>query len=138
MPNDNNPASITTGIYIDRDLPDIITAYMKQADCRSRNEFINKAIRFYIAYLQKENDNEFLTPALESVLSGMIGDAENRLSRILFKLAVEMSLMFHFTATVYNTTEDEIDKLRKFCVDEVSRLNGNISLKNAVRQQRSE
>ena len=138
MPNDNNPTGITTGIYIDRDLPDIIASYLKTADCRSRNEFINKAIRHYIAYLQKENDNEFLTPALESVLSGMIGDAENRLARIIFKLATEMSMMFHFTAGTYDVTEDEIDKLRKFCVDEVSRINGNISLKNAVRQQRRE
>ena len=135
---DNTPTGITTGIYIDRDLPDIINAYIKQADCRSRNEFINKAIRHYIAYLQKESDNEFLTPALESVLSGMIGDAENRLARIIFKLATELSMLFHFTASAYDVTEEEIDKLRKFCVDEVSRLNGNISLKNAVRQQRGE
>jgi len=113
-------------------------SYLKQADCRSRNEFINKAMRHYIAYLQKENDNEFLTPALESVLTGLIGDAENRIARIIFKLATELSMLFHFTASAYDVTEDEIDKLRKFCVDEVSRLNGNISLKNAVRQQRSE
>jgi len=136
MPTDNVPGSITTGIYIDRDLPDIITAYLKQADCRSRNEFINKAIRHYIAFLQKENDNEFLTPALESVLSGMIGDSENRLARILFKLATELSMLLHVTASQYDITEDEIDRLRRFCVDEVSRLNGNISLKGAVRHQR--
>jgi hypothetical protein len=73
MPNDN----ITTGIYIDRDLHEIIQSYLRAADCRSRNEFINKAIRHYIAFLQKENDNEFLTPALESILSGMIGGTEN-------------------------------------------------------------
>lgn len=136
MPNDNNPASITTGIYIDRNLPDIITAYLKKADCRSRNEFINKAIRHYIATLQKESDNEFLTPALESVLSGMIGDSENRLARIIFKLATELSMLLHVTASLYDITEDEIDRLRKFCVDEVSHLNGGISLKNAVRQQK--
>lgn len=136
--NENTPDKITTGLYIDHDLSDIIKSYLKKADCRSRNEFINKAIRHYIAFLQKENDNEFLTPALESVLSGMIGDAENRLARIIFKLATEMSMLFHFTASTYDVTEDEIDRLRKFCVDEVSRINGNISLKNAVRQQRSE
>jgi metal-responsive CopG/Arc/MetJ family transcriptional regulator len=136
MPNDNTPGSITTGIYIDRDLPDIITAYLKQADCRSRNEFINKAIRHYIAFLQKENDNEFLTPALESVLSGLLGDTENRLARILFKLATELSMLLHVTASQYDITEDEIDNLRKFCVDEVSRLNGSVNLKAALRHQR--
>ena len=129
---------VRTAFYGETNLLKMADNCLKQADCRSRNEFINKAIRHYIAYLQKENDNEFLTPALESVLSGMIGDAENRLSRIIFKLATEMSMMFHFTASTYDVTEDDIDQLRKYCVDEVSRLNGNISLKNAVRQQRSE
>jgi metal-responsive CopG/Arc/MetJ family transcriptional regulator len=133
-----NEDKVRAAFYGEKSLLKIADSYLTQADCKSRNEFINKAIRFYIAYLQKENDNEFLTPALESVLSGMIGDSENRISRIIFKLATELSMMFHFTASAYDVTEDEIDKLRKFCVDEVSRLNGNISLKNAVRQQRSE
>jgi len=132
MPNDN----ITTGIYIEKDLLDIISAYLKQSNCRSRNEFINQAIRHYIAYLQKERDNEFLTPALESVLSGMIGDTENRLSRLLFKLAVEVSMVLHVTASQVDIDEDEISRLRKFCVDEVSRLNGRISFENAYRHQK--
>ena len=134
MPNNNN-ASITTGIYIDRDLPDIITAYMKQADCRSRNEFINQAIRHYIAFLQKEKDNEFLTPALESVLSGMIGDTENRLARIIFKLAVEMSMLMHITASQFEISDAEIERLKRYCVDEVSRLNGKVTFENAHRHQ---
>ncbi|MFA6729998.1 MAG: hypothetical protein WC152_01030 [Candidatus Izemoplasmatales bacterium] len=131
MSSDN----ITTGIYIDRDLPDIITSYLKPANCRSRNEFINQAIRHYIAYLQKEKDNEFLTPALESVLSGMIGDTENRLARILFKLAVELSMMMHITASQFEIDDAEVERLKIFCVDEVSRLNGKISFENAHRHQ---
>ena len=128
---------VRTAFYGEKNLLNIADSYLKQSDCRSRNEFINKAIRHYIAYLQKENDNEFLTPALESVLSGMIGDAENRLSRIIFKLATELSMMFHLTASAHDITEDEVTRLRKFCVDEVARLNGSISLKEAVRKQRS-
>ena len=129
--------TITTGIYIDRDLPDIINAYLKKANCRSRNEFINQAIRHYIAFLQKEQDNEFLTPALESVLSGMIGDTENRLARVLFKLAVELSMLLHVTASQSDMGADELERLKKFCVDEVSRLNGRISFENAHRYQKS-
>ena len=133
MPADN----ITTGIYIDRDLPEIINAYLKAANCRSRNEFINQAIRHYIAFLQKDKDNEFLTPALESVLSGMIGDTENRLARILFKLAVEMSMLMHITASqLFDMSDSEIERLKKYCVDEVSQLNGKISFENAHKHQK--
>ncbi|MDR3270247.1 MAG: hypothetical protein LBT32_01850 [Peptococcaceae bacterium] len=132
MPTDR----VRAAFYGERELLQIADSYLKQADCRSRNEFINKSIRHYIAYLQKENDNEFLTPALESVLSGMLGDTENRLARILFKLATELSMLLHVTASQYDITEDEIDSLRKYCVDEVSRLNGNVNLKAALRHQR--
>ena len=127
---------VRTAFYGERSLLKISDSYLKQANCRSRNEFINQAMRHYIAYLQKEKDNEFLTPALESVLSGMIGDTENRMARILFKLAVEMSMLMHITASqIFEMSDSEIERLKKFCVDEVSRLNGRISFESAYRYQ---
>jgi metal-responsive CopG/Arc/MetJ family transcriptional regulator len=133
MPNDN----ITTGIYIDRDLHEIIQSYLRQADCRSRNEFISKAIRHYIAFLQKENDNEFLTPALESVLSGMLGGMEDRMARMIFKLAVELSMTMHVIAAQGGIEDETLVSLRRFCVDEVKRLGGKISFDKAWEHQRS-
>lgn len=127
---------VRTAFYGERSLLKIADSYLKAANCRSRNEFINQALRHYIAFLQKEKDNEFLTPALESVLSGMIGDTENRMARIIFKLAVEMSMLMHITASqLFDMSEEEIERLKKFCVDEVSRLNGRISFENAYRYQ---
>ena len=126
---------VRTAFYGEKSLLKISDSYLKQANCRSRNEFINQAIRHYIAYLQKEKDNEFLTPALESVLSGMIGDTENRLARILFKLAVEMSMLMHISASQFEINDAEVERLKKYCVDEVSRLNGKISFENAHRHQ---
>jgi len=133
MPNDN----ITTGIYIDRDLHEVIQSYLKQANCRSRNEFINTAIRHYIAFLQKESDAEFLTPALESVLSGMLGGMENRMARLIFKLAVEMSMTMHIIAAQGEVDEETLERLRGYCVDEVKRLNGRISFDKAWEHQKS-
>jgi metal-responsive CopG/Arc/MetJ family transcriptional regulator len=128
--------NITTGIYIDRDLHEIIQNYLSAANCRSRNEFINQAIRFYIAYLQKESDAEFLTPALESVLSGMLGGLENRLARLLFKLAVELSMTMHVLAAQSDVDEDTLRRLRGYCVDEVKRLGGRISFDKAWEHQK--
>jgi metal-responsive CopG/Arc/MetJ family transcriptional regulator len=126
---------VRTAFYGERSLLKISDSYLKAANCRSRNEFINQALRHYIAYLQKEKDNEFLTPALESVLSGMIGDTENRMARIIFKLAVELSMLMHITASQFEIDDAEVERLKKYCVDEVSRLNGKISFENAHRHQ---
>ncbi|MDR2163272.1 MAG: hypothetical protein LBO70_04945 [Clostridiales Family XIII bacterium] len=125
-----------TGLYLETGLLDTIEVYRSRANCRSRNEFIIKAIRHYIAYQQKEDDSEFLTPALESVLDGKLGGLEDRMARVLFKLAVEVSMMLHVTASESGIAESEIAGLRKFCVDEVSKLNGNISFDKAHRHQR--
>jgi len=124
--------------YGETDLLKIADSYLKQADCRSRNEFINKSMRHYIAFLQKENDNEFLTPALESVLSGMLGGMENRIARIIFKLAVELSMTMHIVAAQGDVDEETLIRLRGFCVDEVKRLNGKISFDKAWQHQQGD
>ena len=133
MPNEKKRAAF----YGETELLKVADCYLKQADCRSRNEFINKAIRHYIAYLQKESDAEFLTPALESVLSGMLGGMENRMARIIFKLAVELSMTMHIIAAQGEIDEENLLHLRGYCVDEVKRLNGKISFDKAWEHQRS-
>jgi len=132
MPTEKKRAAF----YGETDLLKIADSYLRQADCRSRNEFINKAIRHYIAFLQKENDSEFLTPALESVLSGMLGGVENRIARIIFKLAVELSMTMHIIAAQGDVDEDTLYRLRGYCVDEVKRLNGKISFDKAWQHQK--
>ena len=125
-----------TAIYCAKSVLEVSDIYLKKANVKSRNEFIEKAIRHYIAFLQKEDDNEFLTPALESVLDGKIGDLENRLAQIIFKLAVEVSMALHVTASGAGIPEDDLSRLRAMCVEEVSKLNGKISFEKAYRHQK--
>jgi len=134
MPTEKKRAAF----YGETDLLKIADSYLRQADCRSRNEFINKATRHYIAFLQKENDNEFLTPALESVLSGMLGGMENRIARIMFKLAVELSMTMHIVAAQGEVDEETLIRLRGYCVDEVKRLNGKITFDKAWQHQQGD
>lgn len=125
-----------TAFYIEKRLLRIADSYLAQANCKSRNEFANKALRHYIACLGKENDNEFLTPGLESVLTGLICGSEDRIAGILFKLAVEISMMLHVTASGAGISEKEIAQLRPLCKDEVAKLNGRITFERAYRHQK--
>jgi len=134
MPTEKKRAAF----YGETDLLKIADSYLRQADCRSRNEFINKSMRHYIAFPQKENDAEFLTPALESVLSGMLGGMENRIARIIFKLAVELSMTMHIVAAQEDVDEETLLRLRGYCVDEVKRLNGKISFDKAWQHQKGD
>lgn len=58
-----------------------------------RNEFIRDAVEFYLEWQSRESSEKFLTLALESVFSAKLRDTEDRLSRILFKMAVEQNVL---------------------------------------------
>ncbi len=124
-----------TGVYTDKDTLASISAALPAANCRTRNEFINKAIRFYLAFLNNRSSSEFLTPALESVIAGKIGDTENRIARVLFKQSVELAMMMHIVAATNDVQPEDLNKLRKMCVDEVSRLGGKYKFDDVVRFQ---
>ena len=62
-----------TGVYTDKETLDRINASLSAANCRTRNEFINKAVRFYLTFLNNRDYSEYLTPALESVIAGKVG-----------------------------------------------------------------
>ena len=64
-------------------------AWLEEANCRSRSEFIEKAVRFYMGYLGTEDTSEYLSDALVATLRGIIADSTNRTNGILFKCAVE-------------------------------------------------
>lgn len=129
------PEKTFTGVYTDKETLDRINAALSTANCRTRNEFINKAVRFYLAFLNNRDYSEFLTPALESVIAGKIGDTENRIARVLFKQSVELAMMMHIVAATNDVQPEDLNKLRKMCVDEVSRLGGKYKFDDVVRFQ---
>lgn len=77
--------------YIPTELLDICDRNLERADVRSRNQFLVKAVKFYEAYLNKEELNAIITPAFETVIDARLDLTEYRLSQIIFKLAFEMA-----------------------------------------------
>lgn len=102
-------------------------------NCQSQNEFIEKAIRFYAGYVSSGEAIDYLPPALVAALRGTVEDSEHRIARLLFKLAVETSMMMNVLAAGMEISEEDLRQLRARCVREVKQTNGNISLKDAVK-----
>lgn len=92
----------------------------------SRNDFIRDAIDFYLEYLRRNNSVKFLTPALESVIAAKVRDSEERLARLLFKLAVDQNLLAHAVADCFEIEPDKVDDMRVQAVREVRETNGTI------------
>ena len=72
--------------------------WLDEDNCKSRGEFAEKALRFYMGYLATEDTSEYLSRALVDTLRGTLADNENRLRTLLFKLCVEVNMMGHTVA----------------------------------------
>ena len=127
-------------LYVFPDTMEKVDLLYKFDNCGSKTEFMEKAIRFYCGYLlNKENTaTEFIAPQLASITEGIVKGSEQKLSRALFKLAVEVGVLTHMVAAINEIDDDTLQRLRIMCVDEVKRINGIINFEKAVRYQRSE
>ena len=105
-------------------------------NCRSQSEFIERAIGFYWGHLSADGNTNYLAHAIQGSIDATLNLVEHRLSSLLFKLAVEMSMTMHILAAQGEVEEEMLGRLRGYCVNEVKRLNGRISFDKAWQHQR--
>ena len=99
---------------------------------RSRNEFIRDAVDFYTEWCQRPQSMKFLTPALESVIGAKVRDSENRIARMLFKMAVEQNCLSQMLQTTYDFEDFDFDQCHAIAEQYVKETNGSVSLKETV------
>ncbi len=81
-------------------------------NCSSQSEFIEKAIWFYVGYISSDNGSDYLPKILISTLKGILNESDNRISRILFKLAVEQAIAMNVIAATNGITKEQLRFLR--------------------------
>ena len=114
-----------------------VEVHYKNDNCRSQSEFIEKAIKFYIGYLNEEDNINYLSPMITETVKAQIKGTEQRLSRLLFKVAVELGKLSHMTAAVNEVDDDTLNSLHAMCVNEVRKINGIIDYEDAAEYQNS-
>ena len=114
---------------------DMAKQLYKEDNCASQSEFIEKAILFYAGYLLSGKSNRYLPNIITSTLKGIVDESDNRMSRMLFKLAVEVDMMMNVLAAGMEIPEEQMEALRPQCVRNVKRTHGMISLEDAAVNQ---
>ena len=104
---------------------------------RSKNEFIERAIVRYLDALDAEQ-NETLPAALQSAIDGRLGMFEDRLAKLIFKLAVEADMGLSALLNYLTLDPDYLHKLRAESVKSVKATNGRLTLEQKVREQYDE
>ena len=113
-----------------------IDEWMTRDNCETRSEFIEKALEFYIGYLESGDASEYMSEVLSTLIKGILDNNNNRLRSLLFKWAVELNMLCHTIAAHYRVDEINRRELRAFAVEEVKRTCGQVSFDHALDVQR--
>ena len=123
---------IKTGTMLSPRIIKLCDDNLKLANTNSRNDFIEKAILFYVGYLNS-NNNEYLNDVISKTLSSNISILEDRINKTIFKQSVEINMLNNIIATISELDQETIDLLRRKSIQEVKETSGKINLDDIVK-----
>lgn len=87
----------------------------------SRSDTIEQAIHFYAGHLAVVRNVDYLARAIQESVLGTVKTSENRLARLLFKIAVEVAKLEQMPATINEMDEETLRRLQIRCVNDVKK-----------------
>ena len=102
---------------------------------RSLTEFICHAIEFYLGYLSTDKSGAFLPPVISAAIDGRLSIFENRISSLLYKLAVENDMTMSMMAEAFNASEVYVREQRARSVQNVKKTNGQLRFEQIARRR---
>ena len=114
-----------------------IEEHYRADNCRSQSEFIEKAVEFYLGYLNTQNASAFLPGVIATVLNGALDNFGQRIGAQLYKVAIEQNMCNHLLAEDTDMDKRDYELLRGRSVREVKSTNGGISFKDALDFQKT-
>ena len=93
-------------------------------------------LQFELHGFRSNSSEEYISKMLASTLKSIIEESDNRIGRLVFKLAVELAMTMNIIAATHDIDELSLEKLRGECVKEVKKRNGNFSFDDAVKWQK--
>ncbi|WP_199229061.1 hypothetical protein [Sporanaerobacter acetigenes] len=124
-----------TAVWLYPETIERMDSLLEKDNCKSRSEFIDKALNFYMGYLLSEDTTGYLSKILISAMQGILKETENRNANNLFRLSVEMSMMMNILAAGLEISDEELRSLRGRCVQQVRKTRGKISMEEAIKFQ---
>ena len=108
---------------------------MGEAHVRSLNAFVLKAIEFYLGYLRQGKNLNYISPILASSIKSEIKSTEQNLSEMVYKMAVQLSMLTQIVADEKEFYPEYLDELHKWCAEKVASINGIISLEDMQQRE---
>ena len=130
----NKEEKYTLTIRMDDEIKQEIQERVDDAHVRSLNAFVLKAIEFYLGYLRQGKNLNYISPILASSIKGEMKNIEHNLSEIIFKMAVQLSMLTQIVADEKEFYPDYLEELQKWCAEKVASTNGIITLEDTLKR----
>ena len=111
--------------------------WYKADHCRSRNEFVEKAVNFYADTLAAESSTT-LPLAIQTAIDGRLRLLEDRMASILYKQTVEMDMALSILLQSVNVDESVLRRERAKSVAAVKRTNGRLRMEQKLHELENE
>ena len=100
---------------------------------KSQREFVERALNFYMDYMEMNSGNSLLPKEIIAALDGWLGMTEDRMASLLYKLAVAMDMNVGILADAIQMSAEDLRRRRAESVQNVKQTNGLISLEQRAR-----
>ena len=111
--------------------------WYKADHCRSKNEFVEKAVNFYADSLAAEN-SATLPLAIQAAIDGRLKLLEDRMAAILYKQAVEIDMALSILLQSVNVDESVLRQERAKSISTIKRTHGRLRMEQKLREQENE
>ena len=125
-------------IRLSDEIWDKVKSHYRADDCTTQNEFVEKALAFYIGALDAGRTENYLTEAVAKGIQMGMKPIVNRLASLLFKTAVGQSMITFLLAQDYELTDQEFRQVKDYCVRQVRQINGVITYEDEYKGELNE
>ena len=84
-------------------------------NCQSKNEFIEKAVNFYVDYLEIQDNTTLLPMAVMSAIDGRLSRLEDYIARRDYTRCVEQDMTNGIIAEAFEMDRDDLKRRRAEC-----------------------
>lgn len=122
-------------LYLDKDQVERMDAAIKQYGYRSRNEFVSSAVDTLIADKLLTENQAALNEKLSKAIAEMSEEQSLRISKSMFRYAVEMELIIRMLSEVLDFNSNEIEEMRGEAIRNVRRTRGKVRLDDLFKRK---
>ena len=114
-----------------------IERWYQEDNCRSKNEFIEKAVNFYADTLSA-GESTMLPRAVQSAIDNRLKLFEDRMASLLYKQAVEMDMAMSILLQSLNVSEEVLRQERAKSTAAVKKTNGQLRIEQKLRDMEND